>query len=204
MAAVSPVLRAPGLAFGPNRAVVLDPAAAAGREAEVAASGVARVEDGFSVLDLAPHGFAVAFENTVMARAPGPAGAPPAGIAPVADADGLARAEATLIEAFWRTWRPGEILPPGARDTPGWTTWISEDGGGTVTSFDDGRTLGIYWLGVLEAARSRGLGRALMTAALAGRAVARPVVLSSTVQGRPLYASLGFEALGTATWWARQ
>jgi GNAT superfamily N-acetyltransferase len=182
--------------------VVLGPGAA-GREEEVARAGADRVEDGFSVLDLAAHGFRAEFFNEVMLRPPGPLGGGGTGVRRVRDAAGLARAEAMLVEAFWSGRAPGELLPRSAISLPGWDTWISEDGAGSVTTYDDGATVGVYWLGVRPEARSRGLGRALMSAALAA-APARPAVLSSTAQGRPLYESLGFEALGTATWWRRE
>jgi GNAT superfamily N-acetyltransferase len=175
---------------------------AAGREAEVAASGVERVEDGFSVLDLAPHGYRAEFLNAVMIRPPGPLPGVAAGTRRVRDDADLARVEAMLIEAFWSGRAPGELLPPAMLAAPGCTVWTTEDGAGSVTIHDDGRSVGVYWLGVRPDARSRGLGRALMTTALAA-APARPAVLAATAQGRPLYESLGFEVLGTATWWRR-
>jgi ribosomal protein S18 acetylase RimI-like enzyme len=68
----------------------------------------------------------------------------------------------------------------------------------------DGRSAGIYDMGVLAAFRRRGLGRALALAAL-GYARDRgcaSVTLNATSEGEPLYRSVGFESLAYGmTWW---
>jgi GNAT superfamily N-acetyltransferase len=68
----------------------------------------------------------------------------------------------------------------------------------------DGAIGGIYDMGVLESARRRGLGRALVLAALARARDAGcvSVTLNATSEGESLYRSVGFESLWLGmTWW---
>ncbi|MGI5238212.1 GNAT family N-acetyltransferase [Dactylosporangium sp. CA-139066] len=61
--------------------------------------------------------------------------------------------------------------------------------------------VGVYWVTTMPRFRSRGMGRALMHALLR-RFGDRPVTLTASRLGRPLYESLGFEPLGDAHWWS--
>jgi GNAT superfamily N-acetyltransferase len=70
----------------------------------------------------------------------------------------------------------------------------------------DRSTVGIYVVATLERARRRGYARAVTWAAIdAGRSAwdGTIAILQSTAAGLPVYASLGFETLGTYTEYAR-
>lgn len=119
----------------------------------------------------------------------------------------LGEADRVIVDGFPRRslqpYRPGRSLPALALRVPGWRVWLAWDGGtpaAACCSYDDGTSLGIYWLATLPRSRSRGLGRAVLTAALAA-APARPAVLTATAAGQPLYTSLGFRAVSTAAWY---
>ena len=63
---------------------------------------------------------------------------------------------------------------------------------------------GIYAMGVADAQRRRGIGRALVIAACRRAIDARlhAAVLNATEQGEPVYRGVGFESLGHGqTWW---
>jgi GNAT superfamily N-acetyltransferase len=99
--------------------------------------------------------------------------------------------------------RPGRMLPAEALAVPGWRAWLARHGGepaAACCSYDDGTTLGIYWLATLPGHRSLGLGRTVMAAAL-GACPERPAVLVATAAGVPLYTSLGFTAVSEAAWY---
>jgi GNAT superfamily N-acetyltransferase len=166
-----------------------------------------RVEDAFSVVDLGPLGYEADFVLPVMARPPGPAPAPPEGVGvrAVADLAGLRAAERVIVEGFPMAGREGGILPPAVLGLPGYAAWLAQrDGGpaGAVVGFDDGASLGLYYVATLPEHRGRGVARALVRAALAA-VPDRPAVLTATPAGEPLYRGLGFRAVGTATWWLR-
>jgi ribosomal protein S18 acetylase RimI-like enzyme len=137
---------------------------------------------------------------------PRPAEAPPAGVqiglAPPAwkatdlpwDGEGVARVRSRLAEAHPRrvwhlgAWRDGRPV------------------GHAVLNLSTGRlgAAGIYDMGVAEAERRRGIGRALTRAALElaraqGCAFA---TLNATHDGELLYGTVGFRSVGVAqTWW---
>jgi GNAT superfamily N-acetyltransferase len=144
-------------------------------------------------------------------RDPGGAGAAgdaaQARVVRAADRETLAAAERVIVDGFPRRaqqpFRPGCMLPPLVLTIPGWQTWLAYRDGepaAACCTFDDGATLGIYWLATLPQHRSHGLGRAVMRAAL-GACPQRPAALVATVTGEPLYSSLGFRAVTEAVWY---
>ena len=131
---------------------------------------------------------------------------PAAALEPVADRAGLADAERTVLTGFPMLGAaPGTLLPPDSLGVPGLGVWLARRDGapaGAVAAYDDGASLGIYFLATLPAHRRRGVGRELMHAAL-GMSPARPAVLTATAAGEPLYAALGFRPAGRGAWWRR-
>jgi GNAT superfamily N-acetyltransferase len=197
---------------GVSRGVVLDPGAVSASAVAAACdgAGAVRVEDPFSVIDLAPFGFGPEFEMDVMAR-PAGAGAAPAActdvaVERVADAEALAVAERVVVEGFPIPRRGrGTLLPPAILTLPGSTAWLARRDGrpaGALTAYDDGASLGMYLLATLPDHRRRGVGAALLAAAAAA-APSRPAVLTATGDGAPLYAACGYASAGRATWWWR-
>jgi GNAT superfamily N-acetyltransferase len=169
------------------------------------------VEDSFGDLVLPLAGRVTVDRMPLMLR-------PADGIAPAADRagtrvvrvagqDALATAEQVIVDGFPRQvprpYPPGLILPPQMLTAPGWAIWLAYYGGdpaAAVCSYDDGAALGIYWLATLPRHRSRGLGRAVMTAVL-GACPGRPAVLVATAAAESLYSSLGFTAVAEAAWY---
>ncbi|MFC7184451.1 GNAT family N-acetyltransferase [Kitasatospora paranensis] len=123
------------------------------------------------------------------------------------DADGLAEVEETLIEGFpmparWPVAR-GTMLPPGLLAVPGYRAWSARIDGkavGACVSYEHGTTVGIYTVATLPAFRSRGVGRAVVTAALEAHP-ASVATLVATLLGEPLYRRLGFVEQGVSRWW---
>jgi len=132
--------------------------------------------------------------------------APGMRVAEVRDADELATAERIMVDGFpLRTYQPyarADALPPRLLSTPGWRVWLAyrhERPSAAAYTYDDGTAVGVYWLATLPEHRSAGLGRAIMTTAVAAYP-SRVFTLATTDAGRPLYESLGFRAVATATW----
>ncbi|MEV0899972.1 GNAT family N-acetyltransferase [Actinoplanes sp. NPDC049802] len=130
-------------------------------------------------------------------------------VARVSDPDELATAERTIVEGFpvsaLRPWRKGEGLPARVLNVPGHFVWLARLRGRPAAAgctFDDGGVVGVYWLATLPGHRSAGLGRAIMTKALAAHP-GRPFMLTATEAGRPLYESMSFRAVATTTWYMR-
>jgi GNAT superfamily N-acetyltransferase len=178
-----------------------------------AAAGRGRVvvEDSFGDLVLPLAGQVTVERMPLMLRPAG--GTAPAAertgtrVMRVAGQDALAIAEQVIVDGFPRQvprpYPPGLILPPQMLTAPGWAIWLAYYGGdpaAAVCSYDDGAALGIYWLATLPRHRSRGLGRAVMTAAL-GACPGRPAVLVATAAAEYLYSSLGFTAVAEAAWY---
>jgi GNAT superfamily N-acetyltransferase len=174
------------------------------------------VEDSFG--DLAPRRHGIARDAGVTVdRMPlmlRPAGSGPPGnsaaVVHVTDQESLVQAERVIVDGFPRPalqpYRPGRMLPPWVLATPGWRTWLAYRHGrpaAACCTYDDGATLGVYWLAVLPEHRSAGLGRAIMCAALAA-SPGRPAVLVATAVAVPLYSSLGFAAVAEAVWYRIQ
>jgi GNAT superfamily N-acetyltransferase len=178
-----------------------------------AATGRGRVvvEDSFGDLVLPLAGQVTVERMPLMLRPAG--GTAPAAertgtrVMRVAGQDALAIAEQVIVDGFPRQvprpYPPGLILPPQMLTAPGWAIWLAYYGGdpaAAVGSYDDGAALGIYWLATLPRHRSRGLARAVMTAAL-GACPGRPAVLVATAAAESLYSSLGFTAVAEAAWY---
>jgi GNAT superfamily N-acetyltransferase len=170
------------------------------------------LEDPYAVLDLAGYGCEAGLPMPVMGRqagdAPRPA-RPAAGVAvdPVGEAALLAEAERVVVEGFpvpaRMPWRAGTLFAPRLLDVPGWRAWLARWEGapaGACVTFDDGAAVGVYWVCVLPEHRSRGIGRALVEAALAAHPQ-RTAVLTATLLGEPLYRKAGFAELSVARWW---
>lgn len=146
----------------------------------------------------------------VMVRPAGPpVSAPVPGVVQVTDEDGLAAAERVMIDGFpLPRYQPvvrGHALPPRLLGQPGWRFWLAyRDGepGAAAYTYDDGTAVGLYWLATLPEFRSRGLGRAILNAAFAVHPE-QDFTLVATEAGRPLYESIGFETVATATWFTR-
>ena len=170
------------------------------------------VEDSFGDLVLPPAGEVRVDRMPLMLRPAGDQASPPengadARVVRVAGPGALAQAERVIVDGFPRPalqpYRPGRMLPPQALAVPGWRTWLAYAGAepaAACCTYDDGIALGVYWLATLPRHRSLGLGRAVMSAALAA-APARPAVLVATTAGERLYASLGFAAVSEAAWY---
>jgi GNAT superfamily N-acetyltransferase len=124
-----------------------------------------------------------------------------------ADTGTLAAAEEVIATGFpmrvFLPYRRGAMLPPGLLGSRRISVFLAlrggEPAGGCITVSAGGDS-GIYSLATLPGHRSRGVGRALMHAALrhAGRV---PVTLVATPDGVPLYQTLGFATVGHSTWW---
>jgi GNAT superfamily N-acetyltransferase len=167
------------------------------------------VEDSYGVVPVPIPGGMTALRMPVMNRVPGRvvrASRPGVTVAAVADAD-TAHAERVIVDGFPRRhlqpWMPGRALPPQVLDLPGWRVWLAcRDGAPAAAgyTYDDGAAVGVYWLATLPEYRGCGLGRAVTTAMLAAYP-ARTATLVATEAGVPLYTSLGFAAVSTATWY---
>ena len=168
----------------------------------------ATVEDAYGTLDLSECGFKPLAPMAVMAR---PAGAPPAErthglqIERVTDEAAVTVADRVIGDGFPRDrpWFPGQTLPSGLVDQRGWRIWLASranEPAGAVAAYDDGETVGVYFLATLPAHRGRGVGGALMRVILTEFA-GRPVNLTATTAGEPIYARLGFGTVAWSTWW---
>jgi GNAT superfamily N-acetyltransferase len=145
----------------------------------------------------------------VMVRQPAPlrvALAPEVRVTEVGDADELAAAERIMVDGFpLRGYQPyvrASALPPRLLSLPEWRVWLAyrhARPAAAAYTYDDGTAVGVYWLATLPEHRSAGLGRAIMTTAVAAYP-SRIFTLVATDAGRPLYESLGFRAAATATW----
>ncbi|PBC79719.1 acetyltransferase (GNAT) family protein [Streptomyces sp. TLI_235] len=178
------------------------------------------LEDPYGRLDMRPHGCEAALGQAVMVREPGegPAGGPtasrrrpePAGVLTAGEAvdpEGLAEVERVVVEGFPMPARlppaAGAMLPPGLLLTPGYRAWLARVDGravGACVSYDDGTAVGVYSVATLPEHRSRGVGRAVVEAALAAHPD-RTATLVATLLGEPLYRRLGFTEHGVSRWW---
>jgi GNAT superfamily N-acetyltransferase len=193
-----------------TRVILLEPPDAA-TVAEIAAldsGGTVVVEDVFTSPDASPlFASARAMCMPVMNR---PAGAPPGEpavpVVEVRDPAALADAERVMVDGFpfpkLQPWVRGQALPPQVLDLPGWRVWLAYRHGepaAAAYTYDDGHATGLYWLATLPAHRSEGLGRAVLSAAIAARPD-HEFTLVATEAGRALYESLGFTVRTMATW----
>ncbi|MDH6126562.1 GNAT family N-acetyltransferase [Kitasatospora sp. GP82] len=127
-------------------------------------------------------------------------------------------------------WTRGGLLPPGLLELPGFRAWLARvdaaDGADTVhaadaadaaagadgvdgrpaaacVTYDNGETVGVYWVATLPDYRSRGLARAVLSHALEANP-GRVAALTATLLGEPLYRRLGFTEQGLTRWWRPQ
>lgn len=121
----------------------------------------------------------------------------------------LALAEEVIVEGFPRTeaqpFVAQAFLTPEVLRVPGWKTWLARRDGvpaAAAVSYDDGASLGVYWLATLPSHRSVGLGAAVMTSILASRPDL-PSVLVATKPGLPLYERLGYRTICEGHWYLR-
>lgn len=171
------------------------------------ASGPVDAEDPFSSTDLSHLGLR-SWQMPVMVRPPGPVAEPAMDVIRVRREDHLRAAERVVIDGFelarFLPHRGGEMFPRALIEQPGVDVFIAhldgEVAGACVTVKDNGFG-SHYWVGTPSAFRSRGVGRAVMLGSLA-QLVDRPVTLTASRLGRPLYESLGFSAATDSTWWA--
>jgi len=190
------------------------------------------VEDPYRRLDLAPYGYEAGLALAVMTREPGlpdvvggrhqgsasgpsVTGASGEGLVveEAVDADALAEVERTVVDGFpipaWLPWQPahqGRLLHAGLLAVPGYRAWLARIDGrpaGACMTYDNGETLGVYWVATMPDYRAKGVGRAVLTAALAAGAGGRVTTLVATLLGEPLYRRLGFVEQGTTRWWRR-
>lgn len=170
--------------------------------------GPLTVEDTFGTFSLASGRAEKVTRLAVMRRgaAAQPPPAPGHRAEAVAGAAALEQAERLITAAMplpkLAPLLPGALLPPAVLEHPGWRVWLARREGepaAAACTFDDGAAVGVYWVATLPAHRGFGLARAVLTAALAAHP-GRAATLAATEAGRPLYASLGFEAVCTAAW----
>ena len=201
------------------RAIVVDPDTRSGAtvsaivDTVLGQSGMARrvVEDPSGTLDLTAHGLEPCYRMTVMAREPAPLphtrSASGIEVVTANRPEEVALAEQIVVTVFPPVSTgadfQGRVLPARVLTIEGWRVWLAYRNGvpGAATyTYHDGHSLGVYLVGTLPEHRGHGLARAMMTAIL--RAYPDDLVgLTATDQGRPLYESLGFQALSKAIWW---
>ncbi|MEU6148424.1 GNAT family N-acetyltransferase [Actinosynnema sp. NPDC047251] len=162
------------------------------------------VEDPYSVVDGSPWGL-TSRPLPVMIRPPAPLPESHLEVTPVVTPEQVAVAERVIIDGFpLPGFTAGETFTPALLDVAGVRLFLVQRDGdvaGACMSVVDNGIGGLYWVTTLPAHRSQGVGRALMHGVLGGADV--PYTLSSATAGKPLYDSLGFEAVASATWWTR-
>ncbi|ROP35222.1 GNAT family N-acetyltransferase [Saccharothrix texasensis] len=162
------------------------------------------VEDSFGAIDGTALGL-TARHLPVMIRPPSPAPPPALRVEPVRTAAEWAVAERVVVDGFPLPGFPtGAALPLALKDREGFrvrTAWRDGVVAGACLTVETGDVAGLYWVATLPEHRSRGVGRALLNAAV-GEFPALPMTLSATEQGLPLYESLGFSTVTHATWWS--
>ncbi len=194
-----------------TRVIPLDASAVAGALDGVSPTTAAVVEDAFGG---APPNAPVSrtMRMPVMVR---PAAtlrvalAPSVQVAQVRDAEEMAVAERVMVDGFplpaFQPFVAGRALPPRMLALPEWRVWLAyhhRRPAAAVYTYDDGTAVGVYWMATAPEHRSAGLGRAIMTTAIAAYP-SKVFTLVATDAGRPLYESLGFRAVATATWYVR-
>jgi GNAT superfamily N-acetyltransferase len=194
------------------RVLLQEPELTAEELAEIAdlvgrASGPVDMEDPFSVTELGHLGMG-SWQMPIMLRQPDVVEAPSVAVQRVSEETDLQGAERAVIESFgldrFEPYRAGEMFPMALLDEPGVAVFVArvdgEVAGACVTVAANGFA-SHYWVGTTEAARSRGIGRAVMLGSLAPLAQV-PVTLTASKLGVPLYEKLGFETGAPSTWWS--
>lgn len=171
------------------------------------AAGPVDAEDPFSASDLSGLGMRH-WQMPVMLRRPGSVAEPALEVVRVSGEGDLSAAERVVIAGFeldrFAPHRDGELFPPALLDEPGVDVFVAREGGTVVGAGVTVVSQGFgshYWVAAQPAARSRGVGRAVMLGSLAHLG-GLPVTLTSSRLGRPLYESLGFIVASPSTWWS--
>jgi GNAT superfamily N-acetyltransferase len=166
------------------------------------------VEDAYGVVDMTDAGMTMR-QLPVMIRRPGEAmPAPKLDVVRVESREQLELAEYIVVHGFTldhlQPYQAGEAFPKGLLDRDDVELYtISREGtpAGACFTVLTGETAGIYWVTTLPEHRSRGVGRELMHAVLADLKDL-PVTLTAAKAGKPLYDSLGFQAITQSSWWS--
>lgn len=171
------------------------------------AAGPVDMEDPFSATELGHLGVG-SWQMPIMLRLPGAVDAPAVAVQRVREEAELLGAERAVIESFglgrFEPYRPGEMFPRAILDEPGVALYVSHVDGevaGACVTVEANGFASHYWVGTTEAARSRGIGRAVMLGSLEPLAGV-PVTLTASKLGVPLYEKLGFTAASPSTWWS--
>ncbi len=169
------------------------------------AAGPVDVEDPYSATDLGHLGLR-SWQMPVMVRPPGPVASAGLVVVRAVDHDSLSAAERIVIDSFglarFQPHRPGDLFPPALlEDGDVYLALVDDEpAGACITVFADG-VGSHYWVGTTDAFRSRGVGRAVMLASMAPLGD-RPLTLTASRLGRPLYESLGYAVAGMSTWYS--
>jgi ribosomal protein S18 acetylase RimI-like enzyme len=171
------------------------------------AAGPVDMEDPFSATPLGHLGMG-SWQMPVMLRPPGEVEAPAVPVQRVRTEADLRGAERAVIESFgldrFEPYRPGEMFPVALLEEPGvalFVAWVDGEVAGACVTVAANGFGSHYWVGTTEAARSRGIGRAVMLGSL-GPLAQVPVTLTASKLGVPLYEKLGFAAAAPSTWWS--
>lgn len=161
--------------------------------------------------DLTPLDLGRVGHPPLMLRPPGPLQPreiPGFEIREVADATSAHQWERTLVDGFPLTElspaAPGCILPAAALEAQGWRHWVGYLDGeavGTSSARVGDHHVDVEFVSTLEAARGRGVGRAL-TAIATVADPDMPAMLLASDLGRPVYQRLGYLTLLRFTLWA--
>jgi GNAT superfamily N-acetyltransferase len=164
------------------------------------------VEDAFGTVDLSALGLA-ARQLPVMIRMPAPPLPPPAlPVERVTSAEDLLMAERIVVDGFalesFQPYQPGVVFPERLLERVElFVARVEGEPAGACLAVPQDEAVGLYWVTTMPRFRSRGVGRAVMHEVLR-RFADRPVTLTASRAGRPLYESLGFDKIVDATWWA--
>jgi GNAT superfamily N-acetyltransferase len=164
------------------------------------------IEDAFGAVRLTDQGLS-ARQLPVMIRYPGkPVDEPRLPIRRAATPADLRTAERLVVEGFaleqFRPYEPSVAFPDVLlADLEFYLADLDGEPAGACVVVPQPGAVGVYWVTTLPEFRSRGVGRALMHALLR-RFDDRPMTLTASRPGRPLYESLGFEHITASTWWS--
>ncbi len=161
--------------------------------------------------DLGDADFGRVGHPPLMLRPPAPLDAGPIDgleIRPVADQATAEDWERTLVDGFpepdMQPVQPGCLLPERARALHRWRHWVGYLDGrpaGTSSAWVGDHHVDVTFVATLEAARGRGIGRALTAVATSARADLPAMLLASDL-GRGIYERMGYRALLRFTLWA--
>ncbi|HTJ34085.1 MAG TPA: GNAT family N-acetyltransferase [Dactylosporangium sp.] len=163
------------------------------------------IEDAFGAVTFPAAAMSVR-HLPVMIRYPHePVDAPSIPVRRVETAAQLRVAERLVVDGFalehFQPWEPGVVFPDALLGPVElFVADLDGEPAGACVAVPEDDAVGVYWVTTMPAFRSRGMGRALMHELLR-RYDDRPVTLTASRLGRPLYESLGFERLADASWW---